>query len=72
MVNTFAAEIPCKANKKITAKQTSNRIRDSLRASIAAGPSILEVGAPEGVEGSVDFWSYRQEMNIELDTRSLL
>jgi hypothetical protein len=56
----------------MTAKPTSNRIRDSLRASIAAGPSILEVGAPEGVEGAVDFWFYRQEMDIELDTRSLL
>jgi hypothetical protein len=54
MVKTFAAEMPCRANKKMTAKPTSNRIRDSLRASIAAGPSILGLETPEGVDGDVD------------------
>jgi len=54
-MNTFAAEIPCSANKKVTAKATSNRIRDSLRASMAAGLSIL--GPPEGVDAVDNFWS---------------
>ena len=39
MANTFAAETPCSARMKITAKPTSNLMRDSLRASMAADPS---------------------------------
>jgi hypothetical protein len=54
MVKTLAAETPWRASKKMTAKPTSNWIRDSLRASMAAGLSILGLETPEGVDGDVD------------------